>query len=239
MITANVFHRVLLVTFGDSLGTGFTIEVEGRQYLVTARHVAAGPESNGPLRIVEDGVLVPVPNLGLRVPDDPGIDVAVVALASQLTHALPFPATMAGLTWGQDVYFLGYPFGLQSSILDDRGRSLAFVKHAQHSGEYTDESGNKLVVLDGMNVPGMSGGPVVFRESGSAAFKALGVVQSYLKHSAPVLDEAGSKTPMTVVSNPGIVFAYDIAHAVRLASTMANGASVTTDWEPGKRLDSS
>lgn len=233
MITANVYTRVLLVTFGDSLGTGFTIEVDGRQYLVTARHVATGPKANGPLRIAEGDALVPVSNLGLRVPDEPGIDVAVIALTSQLTRTLPLATTMAGLTWGQDVYFLGYPFGLRSAPLpSDRGRPLAFVKHAQHSGEYIDERGDRVLVLDGMNVPGMSGGPVVFRQPGSHEFQVLGVVQSYMKHPAPVLDATGTETDMTVVSNPGIVFAYNIEHAVRLASSMANGATVAPGWDP-------
>ena len=43
---ANVFERILLVRVGGNgpgaeAGTAFTLDVDGRQYLLTAKHVAA------------------------------------------------------------------------------------------------------------------------------------------------------------------------------------------------------
>jgi hypothetical protein len=44
MITANVLTRVLRchIKNGDSYGTGYTISVDDRQYLVTAKHMVEG-----------------------------------------------------------------------------------------------------------------------------------------------------------------------------------------------------
>ena len=40
MITANVIYRVFRLKVGPETGTGFTVEDEGGQYLVTVRHLA-------------------------------------------------------------------------------------------------------------------------------------------------------------------------------------------------------
>ena len=47
MITANVIHRVFRIAIGSQVGSGFTIDVEGKEYLVTARHIADELEGPG------------------------------------------------------------------------------------------------------------------------------------------------------------------------------------------------
>jgi hypothetical protein len=42
MITSNVIQRVFHLKFGTGTGTCFAIDFEGRQYLVTAKHVVYG-----------------------------------------------------------------------------------------------------------------------------------------------------------------------------------------------------
>jgi hypothetical protein len=39
MITANYMCRTFRIKCGNSSGSGFTIDVNGREYLITARHV--------------------------------------------------------------------------------------------------------------------------------------------------------------------------------------------------------
>src|SRR5712691_1662146 len=41
LITANFIHRTFRIRCGPSIGTAFTVDIDGRQYLVTARHVIA------------------------------------------------------------------------------------------------------------------------------------------------------------------------------------------------------
>jgi hypothetical protein len=44
MITTNIYTRVYRVHFGGSAGTAFSIEVEGKQYVVTAKHLLTDKE---------------------------------------------------------------------------------------------------------------------------------------------------------------------------------------------------
>ena len=42
MITSNFIHRIFRIKCGEFMGTGFTIDVDGKQYVVTAKHVVNG-----------------------------------------------------------------------------------------------------------------------------------------------------------------------------------------------------
>ena len=55
MIPSNVIHRVFKIRYGDSAGTAFTIEVEGREYLVTAKHLAQPLVGNGVINVFSNG----------------------------------------------------------------------------------------------------------------------------------------------------------------------------------------
>jgi hypothetical protein len=225
VITSNVFQRVVLLTCGQSLGTGFAIEVDDRQYLVTARHVAARDGASGPPFLAENGVMRQVRVLGESSPADPSIDVTVFALAEQIAPALECLPSTQGLTWGQDTYFLGFPFAMQG-VPSVEGRPLPLVKHAQHSGEVVDEHGQRVIVLDGLNVHGFSGGPLVFRPQPGAPFQIAGVIQSFMRHESSIIDATGADTEYKVVTNPGILFAYNIKHAVDAARTLGDGVVV-------------
>jgi hypothetical protein len=225
VITHNVFSRVLLVSFGDQLGSAFTIEVDGRQYLITARHVALGGGGGGPLAVALGDEFVPVTVVDIAVATDPSIDVAVVAPDRQLTPTMPVPASANGMVWGQDVFFLGFPYGLQGEPKDmNEGRPFPFVKGAQHSGEFLDDSGARVMVFDGHNVKGMSGGPIVFRTTDNPQFRIAAIVQSFWRRKSPVLDDAtGYETGAHVIENPGIILGYNIQHAVDLAVQLGTG----------------
>ncbi len=45
MITSNVIHRVFWVRCGTATGTAFALDINGKQYLATAKHLLTG----GPL----------------------------------------------------------------------------------------------------------------------------------------------------------------------------------------------
>lgn len=60
MITFNVFDRVFFVR-GLVYGTAFTIDVDQRQYLVSARHVLGGQAEISSLNIFFRNTWMPVP----------------------------------------------------------------------------------------------------------------------------------------------------------------------------------
>jgi len=52
MIPTDVLGRVLFLRVEDSTATGFVIDVDGKQYLVTARHFAEAVCAQSPLLIL-------------------------------------------------------------------------------------------------------------------------------------------------------------------------------------------
>ncbi len=207
MITANVIQRVFRLQWNGSQGTAFTVDINDRQYLVTAQHVLAEFDTDGTIEIFSNGRWVPMPvELVGHAPEN--VDITVLAPSRRLTPA-DLPMTPLGrgprLTYGQDVYFLGYPYGfLGRHTFGSDGYPLPFVKKAAVS--LLDGA---VLYLDGPNNPGFSGGPVVFQEAGSREFKVAAVVSGYRAVPEPVLHRQDD-TGLTVSHNTGII----VTHAI-------------------------
>ncbi|MCH8063732.1 MAG: hypothetical protein IH861_14650 [Chloroflexi bacterium] len=86
-VTSNVLRRVVMIQAGDLAGTGFTIEVDGRQYLITAKHVVADFGETGSINVRRGDNSFPV-NVKIFRCDDP-IDIAVLVPPEQLTVTFP------------------------------------------------------------------------------------------------------------------------------------------------------
>jgi hypothetical protein len=53
-VTTNALGRVLFVKYKQGRGTAFTIEVDDKQYLVTAKHVVQGIEDKDTIEIFHE-----------------------------------------------------------------------------------------------------------------------------------------------------------------------------------------
>lgn len=184
MITANVIHRVFRIKYGKATGTAFTVDVDGKQYLVTARHIVDDVSGNATLGILSNTEWIPLPTQ-LVGHADGETDITVLAANLRLTPPnLPMEASSAGLTYGQDVFFLGFPYGIQGKVIfGDAGYPLPLVKKALVSA--LDGSGS-VFLLDGHNNPGFSGGPVVFAPPGTYQYKVAAVIGGYVPVEEPV-----------------------------------------------------
>ena len=190
MITANVIYRVFRLKLGPETGTGFAIEEEGREYLVTARHLAHSLWGKRQIEVFKDGGWSPLEVT--TVGHAPGeIDISVLAPAERLTptRALPLPASSKGLTYGQEAYFLGFPYGIGDKFLRETGHPVPFVKRVTVSTLF-----GKPYLLDGHNNPGFSGGPVVFWAPGRKEFQVAAVVSAYRSARASVLGQEDRDT---------------------------------------------
>ncbi|MCP4082303.1 MAG: trypsin-like peptidase domain-containing protein [Planctomycetaceae bacterium] len=166
MLTANVLRRVVQIRWQNSTGSGFTVEISGRQYLLTAKHVIDG-FAGGEIDIFDGSYFVPK-NFEL-VGYSSDKDIAVLAHESQLTVTLPMPVSDKGMVLGQSAYFLGFPYGY--AYINIQNGALPLVKSATVSAFNVDGR----LVLDGHNNPGFSGGPVVFIPDGrQTRFAELG-----------------------------------------------------------------
>ena len=227
MITANVIYRVFRLKVGPETGTGFTVEEEGGEYLVTARHLAHSLQATSEIEVFKDGGWSPLEVT--TVGHAPGeVDISVLAPSERLTptRPLPLPASSAGLTYGQEAFFLGFPYGIGDKFLRETGHPVPFVKRVTVSTLF-----GKPYLLDGYNNPGFSGGPVVFRPPGRKEFQVAAVVSGYRWASAPVRDQENRDTDFHLRENTGIVVAYGVDEAVALIrANPKHSVQVKWDW---------
>jgi hypothetical protein len=240
-ITTNVLKRVFFISYGESAGTGFTIDVDGRQYLITAKHVVGGIKDKDTIKIKHDNQMKP---LSVRViwvmPEE--ADIIVLAPEVQISPSFELEPTMKNLILGQQMYFLGFPFGIgmndKNTLKINNGYPLPLVKDGVLSGLSTTEGPNKytVLVLDGLNNEGFSGGPIVYKEQSSNKLNVCGVVSSYKAQEIPVYRKAPLKktdpktiertnpktgekyklveTDMIVERNTGLAYGHGISVAV-------------------------
>ena len=236
MITSNVIQRTFQIRCGNQTGSAFAIDRGGRQYLITARHAVPAIEAGSALDIFHDKqwktVIVTLVGIGAGE-----TDIAVLACALRLAPPLPLEATSEGLLYGQETYFLGFPFGWDGGAENiNRDFPVPFVKagilSAFQSGDpsrfYIDAHGN----------PGFSGGPLVFKtpQGGSNEFKVAGVVANApTPLLTPVVDSAGK--PIEAVGgetaflreNQGFVVVMDIRHATEIIDANPVGFELPGD----------
>lgn len=220
--TSNVLYRVLRIRTPESTGSAFTIEVDGRQYLITARHLLRGFGSEGEVELWMEGRWS---RFGARAiyPSRESVDVAALDLGRPVTVNFPLEASAGGLTLGQQVYFLGYPFGLGTpgAPVPPGFGEIPFVKSGIVSAMDDRDPEANLLYLDGHNNPGFSGGPIVFWHAESRRFRVAGVVRGYRNEALPVIKRKNLDDPRAPAhndlytrGNSGIVIGYDIRHIV-------------------------
>jgi hypothetical protein len=219
MIPNNVIQRVFQLKYREQAGTCFTIEHGGQQYFVTAKHVVQTKDEQGNVtNSLQAGDQVEILRegnwLGLDVFDTGYSEQSDISIfrAQQNFPAHPMPATTKGIVYGQDLYFLGFPYGLSSVVGEvNRNFPLPFVKKGILSSMFNAGQGG-MFFIDGHNNPGFSGGPVVFKHQADNQFKVAGVVHGYQPEFQNI---DGQLTPIEN-TNSNIIIAYSIANAIEL-----------------------
>lgn len=210
MVTTNVIQRTFKIRKGESTGTAFTIDRNGRQYLITARHVVDGIMSGEALQVwhQERWKTLDIHVVGVGEGE---ADVAVVAPALQMSPVYALEANSAGMVYGQQAYILGFPYGRQSGGAEvNGGLPIPFVK----SGVISAFTGGEVqkVYVDTHANEGFSGGPVVFNpQEEPSELRVAGVVAGYLEYHRALHDDRGNHVG-TVGENTGIVVATDVKH---------------------------
>ncbi len=210
MVTNNVYTRVFYIKYDNCTATCFSIDFEGKQYFITAKHVIESMASQHNIELFYDerwNVL----NAKL-VGHSSTSDVSVFAL-NFIIEGLPIEPTMGEITLGQDIYFLGFPFGIFSDIGElNRGFPFPFIKKGILSAVFFDKPG-KPFYLDGINNPGFSGGPVVFKKLGTNDFRIAGVISGYRpEYHKTILNDKPNE--IQSISNTGIIHAFSIDNAI-------------------------
>lgn len=181
-VPSNVLKRVKRISVGQSSGTAFTIDVDGRQYIVTAKHVIASlTGAKGKITLYEGKDIHEEIEVDILRCDDP-IDIAVLVPPKQVTVNFPLPADgVKGAYVSQPMFFVGFPYGDFSLSSNDGQSAIGFVRKAIFSAQERQEKVT-ILYLDGTNNPGFSGGPVVFKDanlSPQADMKVAGVISGF------------------------------------------------------------
>ena len=234
--TNGILTRMLMVESQYGRASTFSIDVDGREYWITAKHVLTGAKhppygsvtaKSVPLKLLNPGGdgLQWIPVIFSVI--DPGPDIDIVVLAAPqplLKKPLASVATdSTGLMLGGDCEFLGFPYGGGWRAHLDTGQSfwMPFVKHCTVSTLGMEDK--TVYVLDGINNEGFSGGPVIFRTG--ADQRIFAVISGYHTEPADVIfsssvNKSVRQTPVppprpkgTVNVNSGFIIAYGINYA--------------------------
>ena len=225
IVNANILTRVLHLKVGDKIGTAFTVEVDNKQYLVTAKHLT-GDQEIEELEIWRKGwrkINIAVVGFGIDRED-----IIVFAADRILTQTLPVEVGSGGITVGQNVRFLGFPLGISMDFMEEQGGTrLPLVKGGILSGMKFEDRVSWLLV-DGHNNRGFSSGPVVFRSPSdkSEVWRIAGVISGYQIETVNVRDEMGQIVG-SAEGNSGILLATGIEAALRLIKSKSIGFPVS------------
>lgn len=225
--TTNILQRVVAVRVDSLQGSAFTMEIDERQYLVTAGHLFADSMNVDEIQIRHDSVWRAI-SVELIAPITDTVDVAVFALTQQLTPSFTLEPTTGGMIFGQKAYFFGFPSMLSTPDKGkiNRGFPLPFVKHAIISAERENQFGKRILYLDGHNNPGFSGGPVVFWDAEVSAFKLAGVIKGYRPERLHHQDSNRVYRPVELWGNSGIIVATEISAVVSIIQANPKGVKI-------------
>jgi hypothetical protein len=217
-VPGEILQRTLFIKVGDVTGTAFAVDYNGKVYFVTARHVVAGLPTTikATIQVWKDERWIDYPTVRTIFPSSNEVDIAILETNEKI--AKPFGITTddskGGPTMGQQVWFLGYPWGIGSHWEGNQGRIVPFIKRGTMSA--IDDTNPDAIVLyiDGFNNPGFSGGPIVYWKFSQREYGILGVVQGYRNDTAKVLVN-GKQVDTNILVNSGILVGYSISHAMK------------------------
>jgi S1-C subfamily serine protease len=217
MVTTNILQRTFHLRFRRGTGTCFTVDLDNRHYIVTAAHVVAGMSESDQIEIQRENNWQTIVVQTVGVTTAPA-DVAVLAPPGILSPLHPLGVHGSNYHLSQDVYFLGFPYGFRMDLRQElnRGFPLPLVKKGIISALASRHTGSNIILIDGHNNPGFSGGPVVYSSPGRPnELNVCAIVSGYESRAEPVL-LAGQSTALSWQYNTGIIVATEISAATNL-----------------------
>lgn len=221
--TSEIITRVFQISYLNTnvTGTCFAIDVDSRQYLVTAKHVVPGIKSYDNIRILHASGWKEMKVRSLYCADT-NLDLIVLIPPGKVTSAGQIDVGSSKFTFvGQDLNFFGYPFAMYTQGTNaNSGFPIPLVKRAMVSGFFAGG-----FWLDGINNPGFSGGPVVAFDDSSKRRRIVAVISGYRFDPEPVRENGSPMPAYSVWSNTGLIKCYSIDAALS-AIRISTGATI-------------
>jgi S1-C subfamily serine protease len=159
-VPGEIMSRTQFIRWGGEAGTAFTVEYQGKLYIITAKHVVAGvPDTNAVIQVRVGDKWEDYQTTNTIYPSSPDVDIAIFVTNEKQDQpfAIEPMSGSAGVTFGQQLWFIGYPYGLGSNI---SGHALPFLKRGTMSAADSSNKAAIVFYIDGFNNPGFSGGPI-------------------------------------------------------------------------------
>lgn len=225
-----ILDRVFPFKYKGEGGTCFVIDMDSRQYIITAKHLVPGIKSGESVQlyISEEWSRFKINPL---FPGNDKSDIAALATDRLIVPRMDLLVGTDGIIIGQDTYFLGFPdlpptpYLKISTIV--RGRHFPFIKNATLSAIDPGPDAGNVLYLDGHNNPGFSGGPVILaNHNREESLQIVGVVSGYYPQNVRVKEkQVRESRPRTrkmkndvtpyIPENSGIVISFSIEEIVK------------------------
>ena len=108
MITDRIITNTFRINYKERIGTCFAITVDNEKYLITARHIVKKIKGSDIVQIYRHGNWADQ-SVNVIGHTCPLVDISVLTADLDFSSSTPLPASLDGLTYSQDVYFLGFP----------------------------------------------------------------------------------------------------------------------------------
>lgn len=211
---------------GDKLtGTCFMVAKDGKQYFVTAAHLFESSHRSGDQVSLQMLIQNQWESFNAKVyfHHDRDVDIALIALSEKISQNIQLPEEYLkynkppekvsidnGISLdttfvmiGMEVFFYGFPLGnLGTEVL---GIKFPLVKKAIVSG-WVKHNKADVLVLDGHNNLGFSGGPVVAYDTSRKKMCVVGVISGYVPEPVNLQYKRDN---LSVNENSGIIVCYE------------------------------
>jgi hypothetical protein len=227
-VTSNALFRTFMIETNVGRGTAFSIDVDNREYWITAKHMFTGIKT-GPAGVFSTNKVQA--NILSQAGDgdeghdlhwgteaftviDPGKDIDILVLVPDhlllgVGRDFNLATGVDGIGFGGDCEFLGFPYGggWKTQVANstppggNRWAWLPYVKHCTVSALLHDK-GLGIWVLDGINNEGFSGGPVLFATGPNQ--KVFAVISGFHQEPLEVLPAppSGQKRTSSIPPSP-------------------------------------
>ncbi len=181
-ISVGMFESIFSITTDTLSGTAFIYTHNNKQYLITAKHIFKKKINHEDLVFYNlniNNINEPF-NGNIYFHNNENVDIAVIKLTNPISKTNLINNDGFAIL-GSDVFFLGYPLNLKLGT-NFNGNKIPLVKKAIFSGSL-EFNNCKILILDGFNIEGFSGGPVFALDYKKNKYFLLGMINGYFNNS--------------------------------------------------------
>jgi hypothetical protein len=202
---------------GKGYGSSLAFPINNKLHLITAAHVLEGLPHGviSNISLFKDNKWIKIEAMPYFYNERPynrgDIDLVLIKTSNQYDDHNNITLNNGGMIYGQDAYFLGYPYfdhlGYKAETYNN-GFPMPFIKKVLISN-FSDP---QRIYLDGHNNPGFSGGPVVFWDYNAKKHKICGFISGYIPQQGKIFEKQ-EKNAIEILKqfhheNSGLAFAY-------------------------------